>query len=86
MLSAIPLLSLLSVFAVAGATMKISHFLPMSMWLSFELQLSVASVSTALRVSASKVRAEIKRSAEGVMTTCTSAPAFMKRRAKSQAL
>ena len=55
--------------AVAGAKTNTSHALPMSMWLSVEAQDSELSVKTALRVKASKVRAETKRSADGVMTT-----------------
>ncbi len=80
-LSATPVAILAIVDAVAGATTIASAQSPKSTWLFHWPVLAVKnSVITGLPLSVDKVTGEINSLALGVIITCTSAPAFTKRR------
>ena len=84
MLSATPPAILASVHAVAGATTKQSAHRPRSTWLCHSPVLAVKnSVMTGLPVSVDMVSGVMNSRADGVIITCTSAPALTSRRARS---
>ena len=86
-LSAMPLAILPRVLAVAGAITIASAHTPRSTWLFHEpLRSSKNSESTAGPVSVESVRGAINSLAAGVITTCTSAPAFTRSLAKTALL
>ena len=77
MLSATPLAILAMVHAVAGATIMASAHRPRSTWLCHSPVLAVKkSQITGLPLRAESVTGVINSLPEGVITTCTSAPAF----------
>ena len=80
-LSATPLAIFAIVEAVAGAITIASAHRPKSTWLFHEPVLAVKnSLITGRPLSAESVTGVINSFPEGVITTCTSAPAFTKRR------
>ena len=86
-LSAMPCAIFANVDADAGAMSMRSAHVPKSTWLcQLPSRRSKNSLTTPWRLSVARVRGVTNSLAEGVMTTCTSAPALTKRRTKVQAL